>query len=219
MKLSEKIRALREARGLTLQDIADLWGISRSSVAGWESGASNPGIDKLPSLARALGVSVDFMLSDRGLLMDVLTEISQKDEIDRKGKLPLISYVQAGNWSSIVDNFQPGDAEDWIPCPFNVGPNAFILQVSGESMYNPGGEKSFAPGDFIAVDPQVEPQNRRLVVAKIDDEDRATFKQLIIEPDGTHLLQALNPSWPNRIMPMPPGSRIVGVVIGKWTPE
>lgn len=135
------------------------------------------------------------------------------------GLLPLISDVQAGNWSEIVDNFQPGDAEDWIPCPFKHGPNAFILRVAGVSMFNPGGEKSYAPGDFIAVDPQVEPLNRRMVVAKIDHEERATFKQLIIEPDGTHLLQALNPAWPNRLMPMPEGSRIVGVVIGKWTPE
>lgn len=135
------------------------------------------------------------------------------------GMLPLISDVQAGSWNEIVDNFQPGDAEDWIPCPFKHGPNAFILRVAGLSMYNPGGDKSYAPGDFIAVDPQVEPLNRRMVVAKIDHEERATFKQLIIEPDGTCLLQALNPSWPNRIMPMPEGSRIVGVVIGKWTPE
>lgn len=137
----------------------------------------------------------------------------------RAGKLPLISDVQAGNWSDIVDRFQPGDAEDWIACPFKHGPNAFILRVAGHSMYNPGGEKSYAPGEFIAVDPQVEPMNRKMVVARIDHEERATFKQLIIEPDGTHLLQALNPAWPNRIVPMPEGSRIVGVVIGKWTPE
>jgi len=68
MNLGEKIRNLREARGLTLQDIGDLWEISRSSVAGWEAGSSNPSIDKLPKLARALGVTVDQLLSDRPTL-------------------------------------------------------------------------------------------------------------------------------------------------------
>jgi SOS-response transcriptional repressor LexA len=233
MNIGEKIKTLRERCGLTLQEVGAPFGISRSSVAGWESGDSKPGIDKLPALARMFNVSVDELLSDRPLQDSKLTEEDRRkakrrwdDIVDANvesantaGMLPLISDVQAGNWSEIVDNFQPGDAEDWIPCPFKHGPNAFILRVAGQSMFNPGGDKSYAPGDFIAVDPQVEAMNRRMVVAKIDHEERATFKQLIVEPDGTHLLQALNPAWPNRIMPMPPGSRIVGVVIGKWTPE
>lgn len=221
MHIGEKIRTLREKRGLTLKDVGDVFGISRSSVAGWESGDSKPGIDRLPALARVLGVSVDELLNERS---PIKTFINFSDDVVRtdprkEGKLPLISDVQAGSWSEIVDNFEPGDAEDWIPCPFNHGPNAFILRVAGQSMFNPGGEKSYAPGEFIAVDPSVEPLNRRMVVARIDHEERATFKQLIVEPDGTQLLQALNPSWPNRIIPLPPGSSIVGVVIGKWTPE
>jgi SOS-response transcriptional repressor LexA len=225
MHIGEKIRSLRERRGLTLQDVGDAFSISRSSVAGWESGDSKPGIDRLPTLARLLGVSVDELLSERPITVFISHSSSDHmnwgDIIDprKEGKLPLISDVQAGSWSDIVDNFQPGDAEDWIPCPFNHGPNAFVLRVAGQSMFNPGGEKSYAPGEFIAVDPALEPMNRRMVVARIDHEERATFKQLIIEPDGTQLLQALNPSWPNRIMPLPEGSTIVGVVIGKWTPE
>ena len=219
MNLSEKIRALREARGLTLQDIGDVWGISRSSVAGWEAGTTKPGIDKLPGLARVLGVNVDFLLNDRSPMVEALMQMNDHAKRDLAGKLPLISYVQAGAWSEIVDNFQPGDAEDWIPCPFNHGPNAFILRVSGFSMYNPGGEKSYAPGEYIAVDPRVEPQNRKMVVAKVDGEEVATFKQLIIDPSGEMMLQALNPSHTPRVMPMPEGSRIIGVVIGKWIPE
>jgi len=136
-----------------------------------------------------------------------------------KGKLPLISWIQAGAWSDIVDNFSPGDAEDWIPCPFNHGPSAFILRVVGSSMYNPGGDKSYAPGEFIAVDPSAEPMNKKMVVARVDHEEKATFKQLIIDSEGEMMLQALNPSYVPRLMTMPPGSRIVGVVIGKWVPE
>lgn len=136
-----------------------------------------------------------------------------------KGKLPLISRVQAGAWTQIVDNFQPGDAEEWIPCPFNHGPNAFVLRVEGTSMYNPGGDKSYADGEFIAVDPSREARNRSMVVVRENGDQSATFKQLLIEPDGTYLLQALNPNWPRRIMPMPENSEIVGVVIGKWVQE
>lgn len=135
------------------------------------------------------------------------------------GKLPLISWVQAGTWTQIVDNFHPGDAADWIPCPFNHGPNAFILRVVGNSMHNPGGDKSYADGDFIAVDPSRDPHNKSLVVVRENGDQTATFKQLLIEPNGNFMLQALNPNWPNRIQRMPENSDIVGVVIGKWVPE
>lgn len=233
MTLGQRIKEKRKAAALTQGQVADYFGIKAPSVSEWESGKSAPDKDKLAPLARLLKTSVNYLLEGTGdtpgpQVLDGLDRRKQKRRADEigdenafhattQGYLPLISDVQAGGWTEIVDNFQPGDAEDWLPCPFKHGPNAFILRVAGHSMHNPGGEPSFAPGEFIAVDPQVEPLNKKLVVAKVDGEERATFKQLIIEPDGTHLLQALNPSWPNRIMPLPPGSRIVGVVIGKWT--
>jgi SOS-response transcriptional repressor LexA len=136
-----------------------------------------------------------------------------------RGYLPLISWVQAGAWAEIVDGFQPGDAEDWIPCPFHHGPHAFILRVVGLSMYNPDGDKSYAPGEYIAVDPDGEPMHKKMVVVRVDQEEKATFKQLLVDPEGTTMLQALNPAHTPRLMELPPGSRIVGTVIGKWVPE
>jgi len=220
MNLGQKIKVLRDARGLTLQQIADLWEISRSSVSGWESNASRPDVDKLPGLARILGVTVDELLSERPIFSFGQDRVDYNVKpLDTTGRLPRISWVQAGDWGDIVDNFQPGDAEDWILCPFDHGPHAFILQVSGHSMYNPGGEKSYSPGEFIAVDPSREARNKSMVIARIDGEQRATFKQLITDPEGTMMLQALNPSHVPRIMTLPADSSIVGVVIGKWVPE
>lgn len=48
---------------------------------------------------------------------------------DVVGRLPLISQVQAGMWSEIFDNFAPGDAEDWLPCPEKVIPQPFLKRV------------------------------------------------------------------------------------------
>lgn len=146
-------------------------------------------------------------------------EAPNAENVVTKGKLPLISDIQAGNWSEVVDNFHPSDAEEWIACPFNHGPNSFVLRVVGYSMYNPGGDKSYSPGEYIAVDPSREPQNKSMVVARVDHEDKATFKQILIDGEGPSMLQALNPSHTPRLMSLPPGSRIVGVVIGKWVPE
>lgn len=221
MDIGSIIREKRKALGLTLQQIGDVFDISRGAVASWERGDTRPDQDKLVRLARTLKTTVQYLVTGdkkfdtRGATFDANVEPGP----DIRGKLPLISWVQAGNWTDVVDNFQAGDAEDWIPCPFSHGPNAFILRVVGESNFDPSGPKSYSDGDFIAVDPAREPLNRSMVVVRVDHEDRATFKQLLIESDGTFMLKALNPNWPNRIFPLPEGSKIVGVVIGKWIPE
>ena len=81
-------------------------------------------------------------------------------------------------------------------------------------MYNPGGTPSFKEGDKIFVDPDRDAIHRSLVVARLDDQQEATFKQLLVE-DGQRLLLALNPSWPNRILAVNGNCTLCGVVVGK----
>lgn len=126
-----------------------------------------------------------------------------------KGRLPLISWVQAGEWCEAVDIFEPGDAEDWLPCPFEHSDNAFCLAVVGQSM-----APDYREGEIIAVDPAVDPRHGHDVVCRTPD-GTVTFKRLQITPEGTYLL-ALNPDWPERMIKVPPDTHICGVVIGSW---
>lgn len=60
--ISQQTKALREARGLTQQELADRVGTSKSYVCEIEKGhVSRPTIDTAVSLARALGVSFDVL--------------------------------------------------------------------------------------------------------------------------------------------------------------
>lgn len=109
-------------------------------------------------------------------------------------KLPVISSITAGSWCEAVDNFQPGDADEWIEAPGPVGPNAFILKIEGISM-----QPMFFEGDKIVIDPAHEARPGHFVVAKRASDQAVTFKQLRFE-DGTYFLYALNPDWPDRII-------------------
>ena len=64
MKLNEKIIYSRKKAGMSQIDLADALGVSRQSVSKWETGESNPDITKLPALAKALDVSIDWLLSE-----------------------------------------------------------------------------------------------------------------------------------------------------------
>jgi SOS-response transcriptional repressor LexA len=229
MTFGKFIRDKRLKKGLTLQQVGDAFGIGRASVSGWEADKTRPDMSKLPKLAQLLGVTSDELLA---YLSESGKKTAQFDEskTDKSStlaeqnvvggiaarRLPVISWVQAGEWGEIVDNFQPGDADEWVLCPFPSSDVSFVLKVVGQSMYNPGGELSFREGDYISVDPRVEPLHRSLVIAKKRSDQSATFKQLLIENDGAIFLHALNPSWPNRYIPVDEDTTIVGVVTGQW---
>lgn len=70
MKLNEKIRALRRARGLTQEQTAQALGVTATAVNKWESAASCPDIALLAPLARLLGTDLNDLLSFRGELTD-----------------------------------------------------------------------------------------------------------------------------------------------------
>jgi transcriptional regulator with XRE-family HTH domain len=52
----------RRSKNLTQQQLGDIMGVKRSTVAMWESGASLPRADLLPKLASTLGCTVDELL-------------------------------------------------------------------------------------------------------------------------------------------------------------
>lgn len=54
-----KLKELREARGLTLSQVAQAAHVTRAAVCMWESGARQPGLDSLLALADLYGVSLD----------------------------------------------------------------------------------------------------------------------------------------------------------------
>lgn len=137
---------------------------------------------------------------------------------DVRGYVPLISSVQAGEWAEIAQAFRPEDAELWLPCPVKHSKLTFCLRVEGESMKNPGAKPSYEPGDLIFVDPDKSARPGDRVVAKLDDQPKATFKQYM-EEDGRKLLKALNPDWKPRYLEFSGNASLCGVVIGKWVPE
>jgi len=61
--LNERIRGLRLARGLTLQEVGDAFGISRGSVSSWESGVNQPDPRKLQRLAELFETTVEFLIT------------------------------------------------------------------------------------------------------------------------------------------------------------
>jgi transcriptional regulator with XRE-family HTH domain len=66
-KTGAYLAALRKARGLTQQEIAERLGVSNKTVSKWESGGGFPDITVLPALAELYGVAADDILAGETL--------------------------------------------------------------------------------------------------------------------------------------------------------
>ena len=100
-----RLRAIREERGLTQKELARLAGIAEMLVSRYERGVGNPAIDTAIALARALEVSLDYLLLDQKgqngapagirnlLLLEKLREVDQ--ELGRKEIDAIIGFLDA----------------------------------------------------------------------------------------------------------------------------
>lgn len=198
-------------------EIARHFNVKPPSVHDWiNKGAISK--DKLPELWRYFSDVVDMnhwgisdmtaMAVASASLHGTLSNVEEGPDI--RGRVPLISWVQAGAFCQSVDLFEPGDAERWLLTTQNLGPHAYALRVKGDSMVNPiPGGHSYPEGVIIFIDPDTVVTNGCRVIARIPDADEATFK-VYSEDAGKKWLKPLNPQYP--MIEMTDEMMICGVV-------
>lgn len=199
---------------VSVMDIARVCKTSPQSVYQWIAGTTKePKPSNLAPAAKLLGVHFQWLID--GTKPKLLGNLDPGPDI--KGKVPLISWVQAGNFAAVIDNLQPGDAEDWIPTVVPIHEHTYALRVRGDSMTNPQGEPTFPHGQIIIVEPDAidsleklasSPVSSLVIVKRVDD-DEATFKQLV-KLDGKFWLKPLNPQYP--MLEMKEGDVLCGIV-------
>lgn len=204
MHISERIKQRMTELDIRAVDISKTLKVSKGAVSQWLNGTAKPSGENLFRLSGLLKCSQEWLISGKGEPEAQLVRDTAPGP-EFKKKLPLISWVQAGAWSTIVEK-HPSQALHY-PCPVACSDRSFVLEVQGISM-----EPQFRNGDLIFVDPESEWRNGSFVVARLDSEDEATFKQLIIE-GGHKYLKPLNPNWPEQIIPINGNCTIVGVVV------
>ena len=60
--LADNLIFLRNIKGLTQEQVAEVIGISRQSYSKWEQGETYPDIDKCDKLAKYYGVTIDSLV-------------------------------------------------------------------------------------------------------------------------------------------------------------
>jgi SOS-response transcriptional repressor LexA len=208
-QMTRLYQAAKDLQGISGQAaLARALGASSQTLHNWElRGMSKQG---LVLAQRVIGCSASWLETGAGpVSIAGATNVGPATVGARP--IPLISYVQAGAWTDVVDSYQPGDADEFLLTDMELSSNAFALEIKGDSML-----PEFKPGDRVIIDPVVCPQPGDYVVAK-NGEDEATFKKY--RPRGVNEhgdvvfeLVPLNEDYPSMRSDVTP-IRIVGTMV------
>ncbi|WP_425061482.1 LexA family protein [Serratia fonticola] len=204
--VAERLKRLRVEMGLSQRALAELCGwASQSRVGNYEAGIRDISLDDANTLAKALNVSPAQLVFGEDLNSNVIF----KSMHEVKGSYPLISWVSAGSWHEAIEAYSPTTADKWYNTTVDCSDQSFWLEVKGDSMTAPAG-LSIPEGMVILVDPEVEPTNGKLIIAKLESENEATFKKYVVDA-GNRYLKPLNPQY--SMIPINGNCRIIGVVV------
>lgn len=140
--IGRRIRQARERRRMTQDELAKALGVTRGAVSGWELERWTVDARHLPSLARALGVDLDWLVTGRGEipaplgvskeLARALTSLRQITQAIRQRLLPVVGLAYMGDhdWAEHPVEEPSG----YVPAPADVPESALGVRVEGDSM-------------------------------------------------------------------------------------
>ncbi|MEO5351272.1 MAG: XRE family transcriptional regulator [Magnetococcus sp. YQC-3] len=220
MNLSERIKMARKQAGLTQKELAIRVEVSQTAVHKLESGRSKASRHTV-AIALTCGVDPIWLDTGRGEMSLIgstpgmsqaeLAEAAGKGELHRAqlfARLPLISWEDASqSCEEPIESFHP-TALAWLPIAPKTSDRTFALRVPDDSM-----EPEFQEGEMILIDPTLPGKHNQFVIARMEGDSLATFKQLTLVGSRTYL-KPLNPRYP--LIDVQGGIRVCGVVVGKF---
>ena len=211
-KWIELVKAKMSELKITQEILAERLGMSQGGIGHWLNKRREPGIDDMNRVLHALGL---------GFLEVALVirepQASQDDELSLTHKYNPYFRYPVSDWREPVEA-RDGELSVYGKAQFELTDYhargaAFWLKVVGDAMTAPNGV-SIPEGMLILVDPDVEAEPGKLVIAQWPGSAEATFRKLI-EEGGQRYLVPLNPTYPKALYSEE--CRIIGVVVQATT--
>lgn len=138
-----RFKAACEEKKLTQQQVADLIGVSKTTVNGYATGAQLPAGENLLAIQSALNVSIDWLLTGQ--------EPNSSPWSDGYVEVPLYEAKLSGGHGADVISEKPVDRlsfkRDWFIGQKGMDPEeAALMFVTGDSM-----EPTFYDGDLVLI--------------------------------------------------------------------
>ena len=188
MTIGEIIYNRRKELGLTLEEIGNATGVSKSTVKKWENGfIANMRRDKIEKLANVLQISPIVLLNG-----------NQEDDKPNAAPLAENKIYQIPVFSSVSAGFGAYACSDIVTyMPLFIEheadvPDMLCIKVTGDSMY-----PKIEDGDIIIVRKQDSVDSGSIAVVLVDNEEG--FVKKVVYDQETIELHSINPEYAPKI--------------------
>lgn len=185
MDIGKLINKRRTELELTLEDVGNAVGVSKSTVKKWEDGfISNMKRDKIAELAKVLKLNPVSLITGEEEVDDTSDIFDDFDNIKplQLKRFPLLGEIACGK-----PIFADEDHESYVMADTDIHAD-FCLKAKGDSMVN----ARIFDGDVVFIRKMPMVENGDIAAVIIDDE--ATLKRVYYYPEKNKLI--LNPENP-----------------------
>ena len=195
MTMGERIKMLREQRGITQSELAEICKVSDKAVSTWENGRNIPRMGAIQRMADYFGIPKSAIIENIAPPVDAI-------------RIPVLGNIPAGIPLSAVEDIEGW--EELSPDMLRGGKEYFALAIKGDSML-----PEYRDGDVLILRKQDSCETGDDCAVMVNGDD-ATFKRIRRSEKGI-TLQPLNPTYDpmffsnEEIISLP--VRIIGVVV------
>ena len=181
MNIGAMIYSRRKELGLTLEDVGNYVGVSKSTVKKWETGyIKNMRRDKIALLSELLHLDpINFVAEEQTAAFTAPAV-----------RIPVYGKVAAGIPIAAVTDFSSEDPDDWeeIPAQMARSGEYIALRIDGDSM-----EPRIRKGDVVIVRLQEQVESGDIAIVFVNGDD-AVCKRVRWTDAGLTLISS-NPSY------------------------
>ena len=180
-----KLKELRQDRNITQGKLAEKLGLSRSTIAMYETGGSEPDLETLKDIASFFNVSVDYLMGREQKIDNNVAGVQMERQTV---KIPVYGTIPAGVPIEMIEDSYIEAYEDINADLLRGGNTYFALRVKGDSML-----PKFENGDILILKQTEDCESGAYCAVSINHTE-CTFKKVIKKMNGITLMP-LNPEY------------------------
>lgn len=196
LDLGKMLKDLRNSRNLSQEELGNLLGVGKATIANYEANRRDLSFDKLQEILKVLNSSVEDFFSSENKTY----KTPERDSV----RIPIYSDASAG-----YGNFAQEEPLDWLELPLTIAKNAdFGTFVDGDSM-----EPKISHNDLLLVRKTDSLEDGEIGIFQLNEEIYCKkFKHNPLKNEI--ILKSLNSSYNPIKLENDDEFRIIGKVVG-----
>ena len=193
---TEKIKDLRQSRGLNKRQMAEILELPYTTYNNYEIGVREANSDVLKKISKVFGVSVDYLIDNSDYVygnINLTTPQITNDTVT----FPVVGSIAAGYNEMAVENWNGETVE--IPLAYLKGRKKeeyFVLSVKGDSMY-----PLYMDGDKVLILRQSTLNYSGEIGAVLYEGENATLKKVeYVDGEDWMRLVPVNPEYKPKLI-------------------